>query len=375
MRAAGLASAGAALCLGRSTPAAENTVVFNLEPRPDNPRNSEGAFIALWSGRILFLYTQFYGGTADESPARIVSLQSDDEGRTWSGEPQVVVENGVAANVMSVSLLRLQSGRLALFYLIKNSLLDCRPVMRISTDEAVTWSEPRLVGEAPGYFVLNNDRVIQLKTGRLVVPLGFHRARASDPKQRHSLDPRALALWCLSDDEGTTWREAEDWWALPARTQTGLQEPGVVELADGRVFSWMRTDQGAQFGCYSTDGGRSWPSPEKTSLASPVSPASIKRWPGSADLLAVFNDHSGQFPFSKGKRTPLVAAISSDNGRTWPQRKLLERNPDGWYCYTAIHFAGDAVLLAYCAGDPKVGGLNRLRLRRVTIEWLKSGAP
>ena len=115
--------------------------------------------------------------------------------------------------------------------------------------------------------------------------------------------------------------------------------------------------------------------PEKTSLASPVSPASIKRLPGSANLLAVFNDHSGQFPFSKGKRTPLVAAISSDHGRTWPQRRLLESNPDGWYCYTAIHFTGDAVLLAYCAGDSKVGGLNRLRLRRVTFEWLKSGGP
>lgn len=91
-----------------------------------------------------------------------MSVHSEDEGRTWSREPQVVVEKGVAANVMSVSLLRLQSGRLALFYLIKNSLLDCRPVLRISTDEAVTWSEPRPVGEAPGYFVLNNDRVIQL---------------------------------------------------------------------------------------------------------------------------------------------------------------------------------------------------------------------
>lgn len=375
MRAAGLASVGAVLCLGRSMPAAENTVVLSLEPRPDNPRNSEGAFVTLRSRRILFLYTQFYGGGADESPARIVSLHSDDEGRTWSREPQVVVENGAAANVMSVSLLRLHSGRLALFYLVKNSLLDCRPVLRISTDEAVTWSEPRPVGEAPGYFVLNNDRVIQLKTARLVAPLGFHRARASDPKHYRSLDPRALALWCLSDDEGTTWQEAEDWWALPARTRTGLQEPGVVELADGRVFSWMRTDQGAQFGCYSADGGKSWPLPEKTALVSPVSPASIKRLPGSADLLAVFNDHSGRFAFPKDKRSPLVAALSSDGGKTWPRRKLIESDPDGWYCYTAIQFTNDAVLLAYCAGDSKIGGLNRLRIRRMSLDWLKNDAP
>jgi len=32
-------------------------------------------------------------------------------------------------------------------------------------------------------------------------------------------------------------------------------------------------------------------------------------------------------------------------------------------------------LLAYCAGDSKIGGLNRLRLRRVSLQWLKAGAP
>ena len=162
---------------------------------------------------------------------------------------------------------------------------------------------------------------------------------------------------------------------MPARTRTGLQEPGVVEVADGRLFGWMRTDQGAQFGCYSADGGQNWPLPEKTALQSPESPASIKRLPGSAELLAVFNDHSGQFSFSKGKRTPLVAALSSDNGQSWHKRKLLEQAPNGSYCYTAIHFTDDAVLLAYCAGDSKIGGLNRLRLRRVSLQWLKAGAP
>ncbi|MBI5388421.1 MAG: exo-alpha-sialidase [Verrucomicrobia bacterium] len=360
---------------GWFVPAAENAVVLNLEPNRATPRNSEGAFVTLKSGRILFLYTQFYGGAGDESPARLVRIESDDGGRTWSREPKVVVENQAGANVVSVSLLRLQSGRLALFYLVKNSLLDCRPVMRLSTDEAETWSAPQPVGAAPGYFVLNNDRVVQLKSGRLVVPVAFHRNKASDPKNYRSLDMRGIALWYLSDDEGQTWREADTWWALPARTGTGFHEPGVVELADGRLFSWMRTDQGTQFGCTSADAGKNWPLPEKTALASPVSPASIKRLPGSEDLLAIFNDHSGQFTFSKGKRTPLVAALSSDGGKTWLRRKLLESDPDGWYCYTSMHFTDDAVLLAYCAGDSKVGGLNRLRLRRVSLDWLKAETP
>ncbi len=70
-----------------------------------------------------------------------------------------------------------------------------------------------------------------------------------------------------------------------------------------------------------------------------------------------------------------MAAISSDSGKTWPRCKLLESAPDGWFCYTAMHFTEDAVLLAYCAGDSKVGGLNRLRIRRITLDWFRSEAP
>jgi hypothetical protein len=353
-----------------STASLEKQVVLNLEPTPAHPRHSEGAFVTLRSGRILFYYTQFYGGAADESPARIAGIYSDDGARTWS-PPKTILENEGGNNVMSVSLLRLRSGRIALFYLRKNSWLDCRPYMRTSTDEAVTWSAPKLVVEAPGYFVLNNDRVVQLSTGRLIAPVEYHRARSEDPKSSRTFDARGIALWYYSDDEGQTWRESDTWWALPTASDAGLQESGVVELADGRLWSWARTDRGAQFGFFSTDGGKSWTAPTPTSLKSPLSPASIKRLPGSTDLLAIFNDHSGKFPFVKDKRTPLVAAISADNGQSWPLRKVLESDPDGWYCYTAMHFAGNALLLAYCAGDAKVGGLNRLRIRRVDLDWLK----
>jgi len=258
---------------------------------------------------------------------------------------------------------------------VKNSLNECRPYVRISADEAGTWSEPRLVVAAPGYFVLNNDRVIQLTNGRLVVPVAFHRSRHTDTNNydyKNVFDSRALDLWYLSGDEGQTWVESETWLAAPAHCRSGLQEPGVVELANGKVFSWARTTLGMQYGCTSDDGGKMWSDPEPTSLQSPCSPASIKRLPGSSDLLAIYNDHSGDFPFVAGKRTPLVAGISSDDGKTWTKRKVLESDPEGWYCYTAIHFVDDAVLLAYCAGNKKVGGgLSRTRIRRVGLDWLR----
>lgn len=341
--------------------------VVNIEPTRENPRNSEGSFATLKDGRILFCYTQFYGGAADHSPARIVGIESRDDGRTWS-QPRVVVDNEGGNNVMSVSLLRLKSGRLALFYVLKNSWLDCRPRLRTSEDDGATWSEPVLVVAAPGYFVLNNDRVVQLSTGRLVVPVAFHRARDTDPAAAKSFDARAIDVWYLSDDEGRTWHEADSWWALPGVTRSGLQEPGVVELPDHTLLGWSRTDQGRQFELRSTDQGKTWSAPVPGPLASPVSPASIKVIPGTSRLLALYNDHSGKFPFPKGRRTPLVAAFSDDGGKTWHSHRQIESDPDGWYCYTAIHFIKDAVLLGYCAGDKTVGGLNRLRIRRLKLD-------
>lgn len=361
------------LCIGATaclTAATLGETVLNIEPTKQNPRSSEGAFITLKTGRILFYYTQFYGGAEDNSPGHIVAIQSDDEGKTWSKEPQVIVDNASAENVMSVSLLRLKSGRIALFYLLKNNWLDCRPYVRFSDDETKTWSEPVLMLAAPGYFVMNNDRVIQLTTGRLVAPLAFHRAKGSDPKTSKSFDSRAITLWSLSDDEGKTWREADSWWAMPQATRSGLQEPGVVETADGSLLSWARTDGGSQFFFRSKDQGKTWTPPMPSALVSPVSPASIKRLPDSDKLLAIYNDHSGKFPFPKGKRTPLIAAISADGGVTWTDAKSLEEDPNGWYCYTAVHYTKDAVLLAYCAGDQKVGWLSRLRIKRVSLKDL-----
>jgi sialidase-1 len=349
-----------------------NEVTLNIEPSAEFQRNSEGSFVTLNSGRILFFYTQFYGGASDHSAARIVSIQSDDQGRTWSANPRTVLENKGGANVMSVSLLRLKSGRIEMFYLVKNTWLDCRPHVRFSDDEGETWSEPIRMLEAPGYFVLNNDRVIQHSSGRLIAPLAFHRARISDADSSKAFDSRAIGMWLISDDEGKTWKEAPQWQALPVpTTRSGLQEPAIVELEDSSLLTYFRTDQGMLYECRSTDRGQTWTAVHPGPLKSPVSPVTVERVPGSGDLLAVWNDHSGDHPMVEGKRTPLVIGLSADGGQTWPNKKLIESDPDGWYCYTAIHYTKEAVLLAYCAGDSKVGGLNRLRIRRLELRELK----
>jgi sialidase-1 len=339
-----------------------------IDPSEAYPRHSEGDLLELKNGRLCLIYTRFTGGSGDHAWADLVKRTSADDGETWS-DPETVVRRMGGLNVMSVSLLRLASGEIALFYLRKTSEEDCRPVMCISTDETRTWSEPTVcITDEVGYYVLNNDRAVQLTSGRLVLPVAWHQG----PGQPR--DDAGVIMCYLSDDRGRSWRRSRDSFKGydPGGRRITVQEPGVVELKDGRLMMYMRTDAGSQYLCRSHDGGQTWSMPCPSALASPLSPASIERIPWTGDLVCVWNDHSGRHPYPKGRRTPLSVALSKDEGLTWSPSRVIEANPDGWYCYTAIAFAEDRMLLAYCAGDKEVGGLNRLKVLAVSKSWLTS---
>lgn len=344
--------------------------LLTLEPGKENPRNSEGDIIELKDRRLCLIYTRFTGGSGDHAAADLVRRTSDDGGKTWSDD-SIVVRRPGGLNVMSVSLLRLVDGRIALFYLRKTSKDDCRPLMCISTDETETWSQPTVcITDKVGYYVLNNDRAVQLSSGRLILPVAWHQGPGE------ARDSAGVIMCYLSDDNGKTWRRSKDSFKGydPDRRRITLQEPGVVELKDGRLMMFMRTNAGSQYICHSRDAGESWSKAKPSALASPLSPASIERVPWTGDLLCVWNDHSGVHAYPAGRRTPLCLAISRDEGKTWSKSRVLEGNPDGWYCYTSITFVKDRLILAYCAGDKEVGGLNRLRVLALSRDWVTSVA-
>ncbi len=342
--------------------------VLQLPPTANNPRNSEGDFITLKDGRILFIYTHFTGGAADHSSAYLAGRYSADGGKTWTQEDQTIIENDGRQNIMSVSLLRLQSGKIALFYARKNSLHDLLPVMRISEDEGASWSKPVEIIPAKdtGYYVLNNDRVIQMKNGRIVIPLGLHRNQPGSGR----FNPNAEFLCYYSDDKGKTWQRGEKVAVekQPGKKQPYMQEPGVVELQDGRLMGFCRTNGGSQYIAYSKDGGKSFSELKPSNIIAPVSPASIERIPSTNDLFMVWNNHKGINPKLRGKRTPLSIAVSKDEGKTWQHIQNIETNPNGWYCFTAVEFTRDGVLLGHCAGDrTKNNGLAESQITLVPL--------
>lgn len=326
----------------------------------DNPRNSEGDFITLNDGRILFAYTRFMESASDHAPAQIMGRFSDDGGKSWSGEDILVVEREGDQNVMSVSFLRLDDGRIALFYARKNSLEDCIPLMRVSSDEARTWSDPSpVITDQQGYFVLNNDRVIQLNGGRILVPVSLHKTPNSEWSNRGEI------RCYFSDDGGGTWNRGQ---VLPASEDVITQEPGVVELEDGKVMMNIRANHGVQFTSYSTDQGITWSLAKESIIPSPIAPASLKRLKGTGDLIVAWNNNGKSGPgYFKSKRTPLTVAVSGNEGRSWENIQNIEASIQASYAYTAIHEVGDHILFGYYIKHDDKPGYD-LRLRRVSID-------
>jgi sialidase-1 len=339
--------------------------VLRLPPSQNNPRNSEGDFINLEDGRILFVYSHYTGDSgSDHAPAYLAGRYSSDGGKTWTDNDEIIVPNEGGMNVMSVSLLRLQNDNIALFYLRKNSTEDCIPMMRISKDEAVSWSEAiPCITDKKGYFVLNNDRVLQLEEGRLVMAVALHRIPGGEWKNKGD-------LFCYySDDNGMTWRSGSK---VPDTTDIITQEPGLIELENGRLMMFIRASGGFQQVSFSSDRGESWSHIEQSNIPSPLSPATIERIPGTDHWILAWNNNDGSVEEIKGKRTPLTVAVSEDEGKSWKYIKNIKNDPDGWYCYIAIHFVDDNdILISNCAGNSSDGtGLAFTELTKFNRRWL-----
>jgi sialidase-1 len=343
-------------------PDPREAIVRDVYPATErNPRYSEGSIVPLAGGELLFATTEFIGGGSDFSSARLVGKTSRDGGRTWS-EARLLQEQTGKKNVMSVSLLRLgdplrENASLGMFYLVKNSPSDLKVYVRLSRDEAQTFGEPIAVTAEPGYHVVNNDRVVRLSKGRLLAPV----ASTEDVFRVNHFVSRC---W-LSDDGGLTWRQGTGSVDLPQR---GAMEPEVFEQPDGRVGMIVRTQLGHIVYARSADGGQTWSEPETWSVQAPEAPATVRRIPATGDLLLIWNNAYTPDAGHGGTRTPLTAAVSSDEGRSWKHIRNLESDSRQTYAYTSLAFVGGSAVMSYYVSDETTGRISS-RFRSMPIAW------
>jgi hypothetical protein len=317
-----------ARCMPSTPP--DNRVVLDIDPTSEYPRNSEARSSLFRDGAILYSYTQFYGGASDHSRARIVSIVSLDDGPDME-EPAILVEKRGGFNVMSSSFLRLADGRIALFYLVKERPSRLQALCaRCPRTMARHWSEACPDGRTPvGYFVMTTTVSSRPASDASSLPWRSTVPFTATGKNR----PTGEASPCGSSrmTPGRLGMESRLWWAMPEHGDK-RRDAGA-----GSRGNWLTAhfQLGAQPPPVSStiqvgDGGRTFSAPYRTSLVSPVSPASIKRIPGTHRTFAQSSTTITVRLNSRGRRTPLVAALSRDGGVTWQSaRRDRGRSPTG----------------------------------------------
>lgn len=347
--------------------------VFFIETTKNNPRNGEGSFIHLKNGNIMFGYTEYVGNDwNDHANARISAYFSYDDGETWQDKRVLFEKTAGSKNIMSLSFLRMNNGDIGAFYVLKEADGTSKVVLSRSSDEGDTWSEPLNCFEylpEDNYYVLNNDRVIKLKNGRII----FASSRHNLNRTNGSLASGVVCFF-ISDDDGVTWRKT-DCELVPRYKEDGCrgyQEPGLFEFEDGKLWCYIRCWLGCQFECFSEDFGETW-SDEKPNyfFSSPDSPMLIKNV--GKFTISIFNPipRYNTRPASEvWGRTPYVIAVSLDNGKIFSPNNMyyLEDDLENGYCYPAVIETADGFLVAYYHSNGTGVCLNSTKITKIKFD-------
>ena len=204
-------------------------------------------------------------------------------------------------------------------------------IMRTSTDSGATWSKAKLIAPDHGGRRMPIESVIRTRDGAILLP-------SDAPNPRPGGMMNGTSIW-LSDDDGETWTD-------PGGTIAGIHA-GVVQLKDGRLMALGRGDDidGRMPRSLSSDMGKSW-----SYSASPLPPVTsgqrlaLIRLKEGPLFLASFTDvrsipGAGEsepmtIEDANGEKRPvrgLYAALSYNEGETWPVRRLItDDGPGRW---------------------------------------------
>ncbi len=349
-------------------------LVYQRGPGEDNPRNSECDFARLANGDILMAYSRYHGTSSkDHAPCDIWYCRSTDEGETWS-EPREMANAAFFGvnNIMSVSAVEQLDGSIGFYYLIKEADMSTTLGRSVTRDGEQFVTERCGFDCPPMYYTVNNDRIVRLKNGQLAAPTSvFDMQEATSSKGKNG---KVTVL--LSDDDGKTWYPADFMLGVDytASERRGLQEPGIIELAD-KLWLFIRTGFGCQYQSISTEGIHGFKTVEPTDFTSPRSPMQVKEFDGV--LYAAYNPipkYNGRIE-AKGTagRNPMVLRKSLDGGKTWGPLNILGDEPERGYSYPALFQTRDGhLMIGLCMGSGADGNnLCRLGIYKVKIDSIE----
>jgi len=316
------------------------------------PKNCCPEIVLLEDGRLLLAGTH--------------AMFSSDHGKTWSKPKKLPC--GAGSTVVA-------DGRIIIFgcKVIKgedDAVIGADVLSTVSTDGGKTWSEPKKHPMPHKYSLPALHPAIRLNDGTLFTAVTCDIVTDRLGKSPSQADSDYLISPMVSRDEGETWQlisELHAEYPDNPRAIGGVDEPSFVQLPDGQVYLLARTGAGCLYEARSLDGGKTWSKPKPTPIAVDDTPSAMFRLKtGEVVLVAQ--------PSGLGK---MCAWVSTDNCRSWTNRKLLVGEGAGW-CgrMPSVTQAADGTIVAVFPqyATPQGTGGRRITGARFNRAWLLSTA-
>ncbi|MGC8842826.1 MAG: sialidase family protein [bacterium] len=269
---------------------------------------------------------------------------SDDGGLSWS-EPIFICEGINDKEPASSAILQTETGVILFLYLNfsdyrfqwdeeRGEPQDCKLELWCirSLDGGYSWIDHQRVLEGcNGNFF----GFIQTTSGRLVASVEH---LVSNPG-------RWVSLSVYSDDEGKTWRKSNLIDLGGQGHHDGALEPTLVELKDGKLLMFIRTNLDRFWQAVSDDGGRYWRKIIPSRIDASSSPGKLMRLKSGRIALVWnrLNPEGGEYPkreFKGGTEFPaswhregLSIAFSEDECESWTEPVVIARQKGGQLSY------------------------------------------
>lgn len=320
---------------------------------------------------------------ADQAKNRLVLKRSLDGGKSW-GKIAIIAEDGDKALNNPCAVVDHTTGKILLLYQsypagvaersgkIQTGYdgdLVVRNWLMTSDDDGRTWTQPR-------------DITRQTKREKIVTTMasgpgigiqlrhGPHAGRILFP-----FNEGPFGVWNLyavySDDHGKTWAMGNV--APGGRIDNGkgkktslVNEAQFVELQDGSIRFNVRRWAGKALRktCVSSDGGITWSNvADVPEIVDPGCMGSVFRYTDPADGVKSRILYSGP---QSTRRDNGTVFLSTDEGKTWPVKRVLDKGSFAYSCLTALP---DGTIGCLYETD----GTNRIVFARFTLDWLTHG--
>jgi predicted neuraminidase len=282
-------------------------------------------------------YLVYYGGAGEYATDTAVYGARWRVGESRWTAPRVVARDPFRS-VGNAVVWQAPDGLVWLFYVVRfgTTWSDSRIQVKISRDEARTWSDPSLLALEAGMMVRN--RPIVLADGAYLVPV-YHET-GHDPE---AVGRDSTSLFLRFDPKTRAWTETGR-----IRSPQGNIQPAVVALNDRDLVAYCRRGGdydpktiGFLVRSESHDGGLTWGPGVASRFPNPNAAVDFLKL-RSGSLLLVFNN-------SMSARTPLTAALSSDHDRTYPHRRNIAEGPDAFAYPIAVQARDGAIHVVYTA--------------------------